>query len=331
METNLRRRLSLVALGMVLAAVGLIETTVHLELNGPGWDARAYWGAWRGAMYDGSVGDPGHFLYSPAFAQAVWPLAHTTWPLFASVFVVVNAVGLAWLLKPLSATLAIPLWLAGSQEMLSGNIFIPMAIVAVFGMRLPQLWAFVALTKITPCLGPLWFAARREWSALARALGASIAAVLVSALTAPELWQEWLAFLMHQARLADGAVGYAFIPGPTYRIPVAVAVVVWAARTNRVWLLPVAMVLATPFIWDGSFTLLAAIPRLMADRPSGTDTHRRTPRPSGEPPHLSRPADPSGPSRSGGASSLSRPSAARRGRACGPRARPPSSTSAPTG
>lgn len=264
MEIDLRKRLPAVALCFLLACVGLIETQVHLDLTGPGWDARAYWNAWQGAMYDGSVGDPGHYLYSPVFAQLVWPLTHLPWPVFAGFFIAVNAIGLAWLLRPLPATLAIPLWLAGSQEVMSGNVFIPMAIAAVLGMRLPHLWAFVALTKITPCLGPVWFAARGEWSALAKVVATTAGLAVVSAVVAPDLWRDWIGFLLDQARISDGAVGYEFIPGPLYRLPVAVLLVAWAARTDRVWVLPVAMVLATPFIWNGSFTLLAAIPRLTA-------------------------------------------------------------------
>lgn len=290
MEIDLRRRLPAVALCALLAAVGTIESKIHLDITGPAWDAWAYWDAWRGAMYDGSVGDSGQYLYSPAFAQAIWPLAQTTWPLFASVFIVLNAVGLAWLLKPLPLTLAVPLWLAGSQEVLSGNVFIPMAVVAVLGMRRSYLWAFVALTKITPCLGPIWFAARGEWRAVARAVAATACVASASALVAPGLWLDWFAFLVDQARLSDTAVGYPFLPGPIFRLPVAVLLVVWAARTGRTWALPVAMVIATPFIWNGSFSLLAAIPRLRAYDPS----------------------------------------AAPRGRDAGPRARPPASTSAPT-
>lgn len=272
-EVDLRRRLPVLTLCMLLATVGLIETWAHLEQGGPGWDARAYWDAWRGAMYDGSVGEPGHYLYSPAFAQAVWPLAQTTWPLFLGVFTVVNAVGLAWLLRPLPVTLAVPLWLAASQEIVSGNIFIPMAVVAVLGSRRPHLWAFVALTKITPALGPVWSAVRREWSAVARAAAATALVVVVSYAVSPGLWHQWLDFLGAQARLSDGPVGYEFIPGPLYRIPFALALVAWGARTDRVWTLPVAMVLATPFIWNGSLTLLAAIPRLTAAAsPTGAET-----------------------------------------------------------
>lgn len=265
-DVDLRRRLPAFALCLVLALVGLIETWAHLANGGPGWDAWAYWDAWRGPMYDGSVGDPGHFLYSPAFAQVVWPLAQTTWPVFLGVFIAINAIGLAWLLRPLPLLLAVPLWFAASQEIVSGNIFIPMAIVAVLGMARPHLWAFVALTKITPALGPVWFAARGEWSSVAKAAATTLAVTAVSYVVAPGLWHQWFAFLVDQARLSDGAIGYEFIPGPLYRIPVALVLVVWAARTDRVWALPVAMVIATPFIWNGSLTLLAAIPRLNAAR-----------------------------------------------------------------
>ena len=291
MEIDLRRRLPAVVLCFTLAALGLFETAGHLRLTGPGWDAAAYWDAWRGAMYDGSVGNPGHYLYSPAFAHVLWPLAHTTWPLFVTIFIVINGVGLAWLLKPLPLTLAAPLWLAGSQEVMSGNIFIVIAIVAVVGMRIPHLWAFVVLTKITPGLGPVWFAARGEWSAVAKAAVTALLFASVSAAMAPGLWQDWFFFLVEQSRIADGAVGYSFIPGPVYRFPMALLLVVWAARTDRVWMLPVCMLLATPFIWNGSLTLLAAVPRLRAGATTG----------------------------------------ARPGRGGGPRARPLSSTSAATG
>ena len=46
------------------------------------------------------------------------------------------------------------------------------------------------------------------------------------------------------------------------RFPLALALAVVAARTNRAWLLPVAMVLASPVVGWGTFALLAAIPRL---------------------------------------------------------------------
>ena len=53
------------------------------------------------------------------------------------------------------------------------------------------------------------------------------------------------------------------IPFPlAVRFPLALVVAVVAARTDRPWLLPVSMVLASPVVGWGTFALLAAIPRL---------------------------------------------------------------------
>jgi hypothetical protein len=46
------------------------------------------------------------------------------------------------------------------------------------------------------------------------------------------------------------------------RLPIALALVVFAALTERRWLVPVCMVLASPVVGWGTFALLAAIPRL---------------------------------------------------------------------
>ena len=43
-----------------------------------------------------------------------------------------------------------------------------------------------------------------------------------------------------------------------------------AARTDRPWLVPVAMVLASPVVGWGTFALLAAIPRLRGLGPASS-------------------------------------------------------------
>jgi len=43
------------------------------------------------------------------------------------------------------------------------------------------------------------------------------------------------------------------------RLPVAVAVVVWGARTDRRWTVPVAGMLALPALWYGGLTMLLAV------------------------------------------------------------------------
>ena len=61
------------------------------------------------------------------------------------------------------------------MEIAGGNISLLLAVAIVWGFRWPWTWAFVLLTKITPGVGLLWFALRREWRQLAIALGATAA------------------------------------------------------------------------------------------------------------------------------------------------------------
>ena len=53
---------------------------------------------------------------------------------------------------------------------------------------------------------------------------------------------------------------WAAVPIPLMvRLPVAVAVVVWGARTDRRWTVPVACMLALPALWYGGLTMLLAV------------------------------------------------------------------------
>lgn len=248
----------------ILGIVCLAYAALSVWARGFGVDAHAYWLAWHGPMYTTGPGTPDAYLYSPAFAQALWPLAQLPWPLFVVVFTVGIAGCLAWLLQPLGWKWAVPLWLAGLPEIVSGNIFILMAIVAVAGFSRPEGWAFVALTKISPCVGPIWFLVRGEWRSLARAVISIGVIAAVSAAIAPGLWLEWFGFLGRHLGESTGAIGSAFMPPPAIRIPVGVALIIWAARRDKRWCIPVAMLLCSPVLWLGSFTLLAAIPRILA-------------------------------------------------------------------
>ena len=68
-----------------------------------------------------------------------------------------------------------------AMEVAGGNVSLLLAVAIVVGFRWPAAWALVLLTKITPGIGLLWFAVRREWRHLAIALGATAAIVAVSA------------------------------------------------------------------------------------------------------------------------------------------------------
>jgi hypothetical protein len=53
------------------------------------------------------------------------------------------------------------------MEIWGGNIEVLVALAVVLGFRWPAAWSFILLTKITPGVGLLWFAVRREWRSLA--------------------------------------------------------------------------------------------------------------------------------------------------------------------
>ena len=90
--------------------------------------------------------------------------------------------------------------------------------------------------------------------------------VAVSVAISPGEWSAWIDFLRDSAGDSSGKV-YLTPVAITFplvvRFPLALVLVVVAARTNRAWLLPVAMVLASPVVGWGTFALLAAIPRLL--------------------------------------------------------------------
>lgn len=231
-----------------------------------GVDSHAYWLIWRGPMYTTAPGTANAYLYSPVFAQAIWPLAQLPWPLFGIVVSVIDALLLAWLLKPLGWKWGAAFWLAGLPEIVGGNISILIALAAVFGFRRPYTWALSALTKITPTLGPVWFLVRREWRALAITVLATAAVALPSVVAAPHLWVEWFAFLRSHLSESTHPTGMPFLGPMIVRVPIGLALVVWAAVKNRRWYVPIGMYLCYPVLWVGAFTLLASIPRIRLDQ-----------------------------------------------------------------
>lgn len=253
---RLPRDLALI-IGVANAAVAVRGVARH----GLGWDAHAYFVAWPAGLYDIEPGRVDAYNYSPAFAQAIWPLAQLPWPVFCAIFVLAGALGTAWLLRPLSRVVAVGLWFAFLPEILSGNVYWLLAVVAVAGVSRGSVWVLPALTKILPTLGPLWFLARGEWRRLASFVGCLVAVVALSYVASPLLWHDWLGFLRENSG-GTGAASLAFVPPLWLRLPAAVVLVVWGARRDRSWVLAPAMLLATPVVGLGSFALLAALPRL---------------------------------------------------------------------
>lgn len=215
-----------------------------------GIDSFAYWSA-SPPLYDVRLGDLGAYAYSPAFYQLVAPFQSLDWTAFAWLWTALN-LGTAIWLGPIA--LASP---GTVIELYHGNVHLMMAAAIVLGFRHPWTWAFVLLTKVTPGIGLVWFAVRREWRSLAIALGATALVAGVSFALAPSWWFEWANYLLASKPIT------AFSAPPLWlRLPIALAVVVWGARTDQAWAVPVAAILAVPNPWWTALALLGAIPAL---------------------------------------------------------------------
>jgi hypothetical protein len=221
---------------------------------GAGQDARSYWLAVRTMVpYEQQWGTYGAYVYSPAFSQLLGPLFALPWQQFLALWTFLLMAGLLVLTGPLLFALALPL---AFPELWGGNIHLLLALAIVAGFRWPAAWSFVLLTKVTPGIGLIWFAVRREWRSLGLAAGATAAIAGGSWLVAPGLWHEWFAVLLRNSELGPlpGSVGVSL----WLRLPIAVLAVAYGARTNRRWLVPIGAMLAMPALWGGAATLMFA-------------------------------------------------------------------------
>ena len=157
-----------------------------------GVDAHAYWSAWRHGLYSAGPEQRDAYLYSPVFAQVLWPLTLLPWPAFYGLWAAAAVAAFAWLLAPLGLRWAIPLILICMPEIEAGNVWPFFALVLVLGFRFPAAWSFPVLLKVTPGVGVLWFAARREWRRAVVAIVVALGIAGVSFAFAPGLWAEWI-------------------------------------------------------------------------------------------------------------------------------------------
>jgi len=228
---------------------------------GAGQDAHAYWRAARGQPYVFDAGDFGAYLYSPAFLQILNPILNLRWDMFLTVWAGVLMATLLVLTGPVLFVFALPV---AFFEIWGGNVHLLIALAIVVGFRWPGTWSFVLLTKVTPGIGLLWFAARREWRKLAIALGTTAAIVGVSLAIDPNLWRSWIELLVREA---SGTASQGHIPIPLlWRLPFAAALAIYAGRTDRKWLLPVVAFLAMPVLWWGSLSVLIGCVALERER-----------------------------------------------------------------
>jgi hypothetical protein len=238
------------------------------SLNGPGFDAYSYWAVELSDPYRGEIGSLGWFPYSPAAAQLSSVFALLPWSVFVWLWVALLLAALAWV----GRSWAVPLLAFPPVviELFSGNVNLLIAAAIVAGFRYPWAWAFVLLTKLSPGIGLVWFAVRREWRSLAVAVATTAAIAGLSFVVAPHLWLEWFGMLATNAA-RDPRLGY-HLPVPlTFRLPVALALVVWGARNDRSWTVPVAATLSMPVLWPGALAVLVAVVPLLRRPQMGHD------------------------------------------------------------
>jgi Glycosyltransferase family 87 len=252
--------------GAILA--GLLFTAYLFLVVAPqqqtvGFDALSYYLYSIDNPYWLAHGTMGSFVYSPIAARlfqldSLLPFWQFLW---------------LWL----ALLVGTVLWLGGRRrwlwllafppvalELYHGNVHLLIAAAIALGFRYPVAWTFVLVTKVTPGVGLLWFAVRREWRSLAIALGVTWALVAVSLAVDFPLWQQWIQ--------RDLLVSFATPPSQPQlaiplllRLPAAAALVIWGARTNRMWTVPVGAAIAMPVLWISAFSVVAAV--FAVDRP----------------------------------------------------------------
>jgi hypothetical protein len=258
---------------IVLLVVGILIAVRAMDVypwNDRIFDLWAYWATRFGLDYSTAVpGHTGDYLYSPAFAQLIAPLVALPLPWFSALWTALLG--------------AILLWLAGWRAVMIG-LFAPVAIslaigqtdllmaaAVVIGFRWPAAWLIPFITKVTPGVGVLWFAFRREWRAFWIATGATAAVVGLSVLLDPAAWVGWLDMLLRLQFPTPSAGVY--LPVPLWvRLPLVVALLWWGARDDRRWTLPIAVCFSLPTVWINTPTIMVACLPLIdwaADAPAG--------------------------------------------------------------
>jgi hypothetical protein len=190
----------------------------------------------------------GGYVYPPVLTQLMQPLhvidvrlVIVAWTvlLFASIGYVLRWWSFLACVLALVGVFVPGPWAAPVASAIMGNVTMPMVAAMVLGMRHPALWAVPLLTKITPGIGVLWFAFRREWRQFAIAVGTAAGLAFAFMAVDPGTWADFVRFALANLTATNNGPD---IVGPRLwlRLPIAVLLVWFAARTDRPWLVPIA-------------------------------------------------------------------------------------------
>jgi len=188
-----------------------------------GYDAYSYWSIHLSDLYGRSMANNftlGAFRYTPPIALLFAPLTLLPWWLFLWLWTALSVALIAWLGGRWALVIfALP---PVALELYHGNVHLLIAAAIVLGFRFPSTWAFVILTKITPGVGVLWFAARREWRSFAIALGATAVVCLITFVFEPGYWVDFVRSILCNV---SGPQYFSIPPPAPIRIPLAIALV----------------------------------------------------------------------------------------------------------
>lgn len=222
--------------------------------QGAGYDLIAYWDVRLDDVYGrsfGSLETVGAFRYTPPIAFLMAPLHMIPFNVLLVAWTIVLVVLVAWMSGRWTvAVLGSP---ALALSIYHANIDVLIAASIVLGMRWPGAWSFAILTKLTPGVGLLWFAVRREWRDLFLAIGVTLAIAIPTMIFAPSLWFEWVRMLGDNVRLGTGNEIPLWI-----RLAVAAGATIFAAKTDRMWLMALAVAFVQPALGLRSFSVAVA-------------------------------------------------------------------------
>jgi hypothetical protein len=233
----------------VLVLIG-IAPYVASPAERPMADGAAYYFATTPYDWGDDASWVGAYRYAPTFLDLIAPLRLLPWELFAALWFAAHVAVLVYL--RIGWMLILP---PVMEDALWGNtsLFIGLIVVVIVSRKAAPLWAALLLTKVTPGVAMAWHAARREWRELAVATMVTGALVAVGVATGPDRWLEWF------ESLASGPATYdatAYTAPLIPRLVIAGLLAAIAGRLNRAWLLPIAVLVATPGLWPHSFAIL---------------------------------------------------------------------------
>lgn len=234
---------------MIGLTVGLLSAIGRL---GKPVDAVAYWEAGRSTdLYPelwSEVGT-GYLFYPPPVAQLSSLMQPLGWGLFVTILMT-GIFGALWycardwsiplILLGLTSFVGITPAIAGAPlaYALLGNLQWIIAALVVAALRIPALWSLTLLTKVTVAIGWWWHVLRKEWRPAGIGAAATLLLIAASAALAPTLWIEYLGFATRNFT-AENPPMEAFPVPLGVRLLTGIPVLVWGARTNRRWTVPV--------------------------------------------------------------------------------------------